>query len=76
MEISFNKVQPGATAWTDDELLIGTLDEREVILSGHVFGDNLEPDPLELHIVSDPEIRDMTVKELKAEHESEDQEEE
>lgn len=73
-EITFGKVQPGATIWTEDELLIGTIDEREVVLSGHVFGDNFEPVPLELRVVSDPKVRDMTVKELRSEHEREDEE--
>lgn len=76
LEITFGRVQPGATIWTEEELLIGTIDEREVVLAGHIFGDNFEPVPLELRVASDPKVRDMTVKELRAEHEREDEDEE
>ena len=71
IDITFGKVQPGATVWTSDELLIGTPDAREVVLSGQVFGDNFEPFSIELRVASDPTIRTMTVKELRAEHDRE-----
>jgi hypothetical protein len=74
IDLTFGKVQPGATVWSGDELLIGTIDERVVVLSGQIFGDNFEPEPLDLRIDSRPTFRDMTVSELKAEHENEDPE--
>lgn len=63
--ITFGKVKPGDTEWTTNRLLIGTVDSREVVLSGSVFADNFEPFPIEMRIVSDPTVSDMTVKQLK-----------
>ena len=74
IDVTFGKVQPGATVWSEDELLIGTLDERQVVLSGHIFGDNFQPEPLEVRIDSRPALRDMTIAELRAEDEYEEQE--
>jgi hypothetical protein len=68
VEITFGKVQPRATVWTDNELVIGIVDKREVVLTGSIFGDNFDPIPLELRIDSDPTVRPMTLEELKAEH--------
>ncbi len=71
VEVRFGKVQPRATVWTDDELLIGIVDKREVVLTGQIFGDNFDPIPLELRIASDPTLRPMTLRELQAEHDRE-----
>jgi len=64
--VSFGKVQPGATVWTDDELFIGYGEEnrREVRFTGQVFDDNFDPVPLELEISFEPIVRPMTLEGL------------
>ena len=74
IEITFSKVQPRSSVWTEDELLIGTVDAREVVLAGQIFGDNFDPVPIELTIVSEPTKRGMTVKDLRSCHDSRDDE--
>ncbi len=69
IEITFGKVQPRATVWTEDELLIGTVATHQVLLAGQVFGDNFEPMHLELRVASEPAVRGMTVEDLRAEDE-------
>jgi hypothetical protein len=67
IEVVFGKVQPGATEWTRNVLLIGTADARTVSLGGHVFGDDFGPVPIELRIASEPSVQEMTLDMLSAE---------
>lgn len=75
IEITFNKVQAGRTVFTTDELFVGTVDQRTVVLAGEMFGDNLKPVPVELRIESRPTARKMTMADLEAEYQREEDEE-
>jgi hypothetical protein len=48
------------------------VDKREVVLTGHIFGDHFDPVPLELRIASKPEVRAMTLRHLEVEHRRQD----
>jgi hypothetical protein len=72
IEVRFGKIQPKASVWTTDELLIGTANAREVVLAGQIFGDNFEPVPIELKIVSEPTRRPMTMDDLRSDEDTTD----
>jgi hypothetical protein len=68
--VDFGKVQPGASVWTANRLLIGTTKPMEVALSGQLFGDNFEPMAIDLRVVSNPEHRAMTVEDLQTDRDA------
>lgn len=67
IEVRLGKVQPGARAWTRDELVIGSARPETIICEGRLFGDSLDPTPIRLALRIDPSLRAMTVEDLHAE---------
>jgi hypothetical protein len=64
IEATCGKVQPGAEAWTSDQLYVGTLDATNIVCEGRLFGDNFDPIPIRLEILSTPTTRGLTPKDL------------
>lgn len=67
VSVNFGSIQPKATAWCDDPLLVSAPKAGAYVLAGKAFGDNLqEPIPCELTIEFKVDHRPaLTINELK-----------
>jgi hypothetical protein len=58
------KVQPRDRVFVDDALFLGATRDLDLALAGHIYGDNFEPQPVELHVECRTTVREMTREDL------------